>query len=105
MAVWPSAGGGGRGWKLRSLPVCKVCIPLLALSSFYVMSLKYENSHALSPQTSQQVIKSGVVSGAPTPRIARALTAQDWGQGDTSDVRHTHTGQFTLALWEVDLSL
>lgn len=49
----------------------------LALSSFYVMSLKYENSHALGPETSQQAIKSGVVSGAPTPRIVRVLTAQD----------------------------
>ena len=80
-------------------------IPLLALSSFYVMSLKYENSHALSPQTSQQVIKSGVVSGAPTPRILRVLTAQDWDQDDTSDVHNTHKGQFTLALWKMDLSL
>lgn len=69
------------------------------------MSLKYENSHTLSPQASQQVIKSGVVSGASTPRIARALTAQDWGQGGTSSVRNTYTGQFTLAPWEVGLSL
>lgn len=67
------------------------------------MSLKYENSHALSPETSQQAIKSGVVSGAPTPRIVRVLTAQDWGQDGTSDGHNK--GQFTLALWKVGLSV
>lgn len=103
MAMWPSGWGGC--WKLRGLPLCQVRIPLLDLSSFCVMSLKYENSQALSPQTSQQVIKSGVVSGASTPRILRVLTAQDWDQADTSDVHNTHKGQFTLALWKMDVSL
>lgn len=72
-------------------PFCQVCIPLLALSSFYVMSLKYENMHTL--RSSDLPAGHQVWGGLRSlyPRIARALSLHKTGVRVAQVMCVTHT--------------